>query len=149
MSDKIRWRELNFLNGIWRARAECAGLESQVAALRERRARLSDVLDGDGNAGLIPELEERIRDLEEHHRVWCALEQEVGGVIARVEDPVCRAVLTLRYISLLRWGEIRDRLEQQNLYYSQRQIFNLHSQGLEAVGRILLEKEENDCIELQ
>ena len=148
MSDKIRWRELNFLNGIWQARAECAGLESQVTALRERRARLSDVLDGDGNAGLIPELEDRIRDLEEHHRAWCVLEREVGTVIGQIEDPVCRAVLSLRYISLLRWSEIQDRMEQQGLYYSQRQIFNLHNQGLEAVGVILASK-ENDCIELQ
>ena len=149
MSDKIRWRELNFLNGIWRARAECAGLESQVAALRERRVRLADVLDGDGNAGLIPDLEERIRKLEEHHRAWCVLEREVEAVIAQVEDPVCRAVLSLRYISLLRWSEIQDRLEQQKLFYSQRQIFNLHNRGLEEVRSVLAAREEKDCIELQ
>ena len=149
MSDKIRWRELNFLNGIWQARAECARLESQVAALRERRIRLTDVLDGDGNAGLIPELEERIRELEEHHRAWCVLEREVGEVIAQVEDPVCRAVLALRYICLLRWSEIQTRLEQQNLFYSQRQIFNLHNRGLDVVCGILAAREEKDCIELQ
>ena len=54
--------------------------------------------------------------------------------------PVRRAVLSLRYISLLRWPEIQQRLEEQGLFYSQRQIFNLHRMGLKDVERSLHRK---------
>ena len=50
-----------------------------------------------------------------------------------------RIILRLRYIDLLHWPEVQDRLKEYSLYYSERQIFRLLGDALEAARKLWAE----------
>jgi len=140
MTNKDHRGELNKLNILWTARAECARLESHIDFLRQKQESLSHVFSEPQGEELHRELEEHICQLQDEHRLWLHREGEVEQLLQEVKDPRQRAVLHLRYICLLRWGEIQEKLEEKKLYYSMRQIYNLHAQGLRAVEAVLRER---------
>jgi len=137
---KERSRQLDVLKILWDSRAECARLEGHIDALRQRQGEMEHVFSGAQREEVNRELEERICQLQSKHRLWLEQEGEVEQLLQNVKDPRQRAVLHLRYVCLLRWGEIQEKLEEKNLYYSMRQIYNLHTQGLCAVEAALKER---------
>jgi len=141
MTNKDHRGELDKLNILWTARAECARLESYIDFLRQKLESLSHVFSEPQGEELNRELEEHICQLQDEHRLWLHREGEVVQLIQDVKDSRQRAVLHLRYICLLRWQEIQEKLEEKKLYYSMRQIFNLHVKGLRAVEAALKERE--------
>lgn len=128
---------MNELNVLWSARAECARLECQIDMLQQRRQKLPLLFSGEERGELAQRLEEQIARLQESHRGWIEREKDVEGLIWEVEDARVRAVLHLRYVCLLRWSEIQEKLEERNLYYSMRQIYNFHTKGLQEVEEAL------------
>ena len=59
-------------------------------------------------------------------------EQEVEKFISGLPNPVHRAVLSLHYVDLMTWPYVTKELERCGIYYSERQIFRLHGDALQA-----------------
>lgn len=62
-------------------------------------------------------------------------ENRVEHFIAGIPDARYRAILRLRYLDLLRWPEVLDQLEKGGLYYSDRQMFRLHGEAMQAARK--------------
>lgn len=67
----------------------------------------------------------------------------VEGFIAKLPDYRHRAIMKLRYVDLLRWGEVEAELCAAGLPYSERQIYNLHGNALKAARKLWEEVEPN------
>lgn len=63
--------------------------------------------------------------------------ERVKALIARIDKPLYREILTLRYLSYHSWNDVRKRLRKAGYYYSERNLFYLHRQALQVVGRLL------------
>lgn len=63
-------------------------------------------------------------------------EKEVEDFISLLPDVRHRAVLTLYYVTLLKWPRVVEEMEKCGLYYSERQVFRLHGDALQQ-ARIL------------
>ena len=131
---------MNELNVLWTARAECAMLECQIDMLQQRQKKLPLLFLGEEREELSGQLEEQISRLRESHRGWMEREKDVEELIQEVEDARVRAVLYLRYVCLLQWSEIEEKLVEKNLYYTMRQIYNFHARGLREVEKALAQK---------
>lgn len=78
------------------------------------------------------ELNKRIDDL-------VATKLEIAKTIDRVEDVTLRLILEKRYLAFLSWGQIAI-----DLHYSGRWLQVKHAEALEAVERILGEKDAGE-----
>lgn len=72
---------------------------------------------------------------EERERKWLRQELAVESFIDSLNGDLNRIVLRARYVDLLRWPEILDRLESLNIHYSDRQLYRLHGRALEEARR--------------
>jgi hypothetical protein len=64
-------------------------------------------------------------------------QQEIENLIDRVPTDVCRVVLRLRYVDLLRWSEIEKRMVKSGAYaYERRQIFRIHGLALKEARKV-------------
>ena len=72
--------------------------------------------------------------------------REVEAFLDRITDGTYRTILRRRYLDVgLSWSEIRDRLEEDGLYYSERHIVRLHTQAVEAAQTLWnREREEGE-----
>ena len=65
---------------------------------------------------------------------------EVDAFLSRLENPTHRAILSLHYVDLMKWPRVEAELQRSGIYYSERQIFRLRDNALQA-ARELWEKE--------
>lgn len=78
----------------------------------------------------------KIVDLD--NEISCQIEKllelkgKIEGMIAKVDDPVLRQLLTLRYINGRKWEQISI-----DLNYSRMQIYRLHGNALEKVKNVI------------
>lgn len=77
--------------------------------------------------------------------------EEVLNLINAVPIEACRIILMLRYCERLPWmpGKrteicVQSRMSDHGLYYSERQMFRLHKQGLDELRRIFKETQKNE-----
>ena len=131
-----------FLNSVRYARIEYNRLSERIKALESRCMSITASLNsapGGGNA-----------DAEE---LWAALSENTSedrpeGKEGRsrwrpehrkkdtLPDPAHRLVLKLRYIDVLSWEDVIQRMTQGGLFYSARQVYRIHGEALE-VARAL------------
>ena len=138
-------------------KAEVLGfLESAGTAALESR-RLRRMMDGLGEQQGQLRLQKgaAVRTMarllgEEQERTLAAAKKElesyrkVEAFLNRIPDGTHRTILRRRYLDVgLNWTEIRDRLAEDGLYYSERHIIRLHTQAVEA-ARMLWEREREE-----
>lgn len=124
-------------------RREICQCEWDIELLRQRCEHITACLEGtgqgsgdwhrDGPLAALADQKTRLRQL------YAALSQQEGQVTAflnNLPDPKQRAILKLRYVDGLHWGEIQTRMEEQGYYYSERQLYNFHRRGLELARRL-------------
>lgn len=77
--------------------------------------------------------------------------EEVLKLINSVPIEACRIILMLRYGERLPWTPgkrteicVQSRMFEHGLYYSERQMYRLHKQGLEEIRRIFEETKKNE-----
>lgn len=81
--------------------------------------------------------------LADQRSVYCEKQRAAESRVAEVErfisglpDATHRALLTLRYADVLSWPRVRWELENCGIYYSERQLYRLHGEALQA-ARVL------------
>ena len=121
-----------FLESAGTAALECKRLRRRLKVLTERRAEFQT----QRRAGA-----RKIARLicDEWERELAAVEREqeryrtVEAFLEQIPDEMYRMILRRRYLDVgLSWEEIRERLEEDGVFYSQRHITRLHTQALEA-----------------
>lgn len=131
---------LNSVNVCWLRYQRAVSWQEQ---LRDRCSRVTAVMDGmphSGQAGrgdgLLTALAQAAVEADQRLAEWRACSREVEAFLDRVENPLYRTLLQLRYVDDLSWPEVRARLEKGNVCYSERQIFRLHGDALVVARRL-------------
>ena len=131
-----------FLCSVREAAFNVSRCRRKIEQLRSECERVTAVMGGapggygdEHKDGMWAELADYCTELSELYKVSVRHERKVQDFIGTLEDPDQRAVLTLRYVDLLRWPEIFQELSQLGMYYSERQIYRIHGLGLEAARK--------------
>ena len=82
------------------------------------------------------DLTQRMDQLRKQSDLLLESEKKVGELLERIPDEIQRTILRLRYLQLLSWPEIQNKLEEQNIYYSFRHLHNIHDKGMEIAGQL-------------
>ena len=131
-----------FLNSVRYARIEYNRLSERIKALESRCMSITASLNsapGGGNADaeeLWAALADESAKLYPQLRQAREVEREVDRFIDTLPDPAHRLVLKLRYIDVLSWEDVIQRMTQGGLFYSARQVYRIHGEALE-VARAL------------
>ena len=127
---------VGFLESAGAAAMESRRLQRRVESLTEQQSKLLS------RKGAAARKLTRLIDTE-RTRELALMEQElesyraVEKFLAKIPDGAHRTILRRRYLDVgLSWTEIRDRLAQDGLYYSQRHIIRLHTQAVEAASEL-------------
>ena len=143
-----------FLCSLRLARQELHLCRERVAELENAATRITaawkDAPGGQGDvhkdATLIA-LADKRAELLEQERTYAEQMLAVESFISRLEDPVYRAILELRYVKLLRWPLVTEALQKQNICYTDRHVTRLHGQALAAARRLWNEEHKEDMNE--
>ena len=145
---------LDFLRSVRWARAQARRTDLRLQELRASATRITaqlSVMPGGGSDlhrdGLRVALADMETRLTEEHQEALAREREVAAFLSRLPDASHREVLTLRYVSCLRWPQIREELEKAGLYYEERQIYRIHGNALQAARQLWQDTEEEETHE--
>ena len=90
--------------------------------------------------GPLAALADKRTELDRMYREWKTWEEEVNRFLEKLPDYRHRVILCLRYVDLLRWPVVRERMASVGLYYEERQMFNLHGKALEAARTLWREE---------
>lgn len=132
----------DFLHSAAEARLEYRRRQSRVDELEHRSRRVTGLAGSVGRRGgrgpqaLWAALaDERERELE---AAGAELDRyrQVEALIQKVDKPIYRVILGLRYLQYLNWKQVRQQMEREGYFYEERQIFRLHAEALAAAGRI-------------
>lgn len=135
MEDEVK----AFLGSVQQARYKFQRCLWQIEELRRRcesiTAGWSAEPTGSGDVhkdGPLVALADKRTEMHRLYREWEEREEEVNRFLDRLPDYKHRVILSLRYVDLLRWPVVKQRMESVGLYYEERQMFNLHGKALEA-----------------
>ena len=138
-----------FLGSVWEKKRAVSRCIWEIRDLQDRCRRITACLDGagrgsgdsrrDGALVALADRQSRLPVLEEE--LTCR-EEQVRDFLDRLEDERLAAILRLRYVCGLKWSAVQSRLQEMNLYYSERQVYNLHRKAL-AQARLLWAEEDD------
>lgn len=131
-----------FLHSAAEARMEYRRRQSRVDELENRSRRVTGLLGGPGGrGGRGPQaLWAALADERERELAAAGAELEryrhVEELIRRLDKPIYRVVLGLRYLQYLNWKQVKQQMEREGYLYEERQIFRLHAEALAAAGQL-------------
>jgi hypothetical protein len=137
-----------FLDSAVEAKVEYKRLNRRVEELESRATKMTQTMSGmpgGGGSGmellwaaLADEREKLTQAAEEEFKRY----HDVESFISRIEDPVYRIILRLRYLDGLKWIPIQQRLYKDGFYYTERHITRLHGEALNAARRLWRERQD-------
>lgn len=141
MNEQERLRR--FLSGVLEARREVRRREWEIKTLQDRCRQTTGRLGGGSRGGgdvhrdgPLAELADCRAELDRARAKLREREKQVEEFLSQLSDSRCRAVMKLRYVEMLRWAQVKKRMEELGLYYSERQIFNLHRKAMEEAAAL-------------
>jgi len=137
-----QWEQfLEELNEVRRTEEDLRCFKAELPYLKAAAERTTGRLDamprGSGGSG---SLQERyVCALESYRSRRAAADLKKSGLydlLSRIPDRRVALIMKLRYVHGQSWDEIRASLPDYGLYCSERSLFRLHRQGLEAAFRL-------------
>ena len=133
-----------FLRSVREARMEQRQCERRLDELRSQCERVTAAYGpltpgGGGDVhkdSLLIAVAEQGEELLEKTKRCVRQVAWVDEFIAGLPDARHRAILRLRYISLLRWDAVRYGMQEVGLYYAERHIYKLHGAALQEARRL-------------
>lgn len=122
---EARFNEARCMEKIAIAEARCTQVTAQITGVPGGGSDLHK-----DNARVV--LSDLRASLFELYRESVRREVEVDAFIASLEQDLHRMVLRLKYVDLLHWPQVQLKLEEKGIYYSERQIYRLHGEALQA-----------------
>lgn len=142
----------SFLNQVRDYKFQVRRCECQIAELQSRCEKVTTSwgeCSGQGSGDI--RKDSHLISLAEKKEALEMLRKEQGSAVAAVEDFFSnlpdyryRTIMQMRYVDLLRWGEIASELEASGLPYSERHIYNLHKQAMLAATKLWEEAHKHD-----
>lgn len=145
-SDPVR----EFLNSVRYARIEYNRLTGRIKALESRCMSITASMSAMPNGGCADAQALWAALADESAKLYPKLlyaqevEREVDKFIDTLPDPAHRLVLKLRYIDVLGWESVIQRMKQGGLFYSDRQVYRIHGEALEAARALWSETHMED-----
>ena len=136
-ADEVR----KYLASVWVTRVEYNRLTEKIRTMETQAMNITATLSatpggGDGDAQrLWTALADETAKLKDKLTAVLELEHEVEAFVDRIEDPMYRMILKLRYVDCLSWPHVLELLCRGGVYYSERQMFRLHGEALEQARR--------------
>lgn len=112
-----------------------AQLESQCTRTTQRMSGMPSGGSGGAEAMWIALAEERAQEYEAIQKEL-ARHHEVEAFIGRLECLEQKAVLRLRYLEGFNWVKVQQQLYRDGIFYSERQIYRIHGQALQAAREL-------------
>lgn len=138
-----------FFDSVWRAKTAVQRCMWDVTLLQERCEQITVCLDAGRGSGGDPHRDSTLAALADRRSELVQLEgelerkeQQAEDFLERIGDERCRVILKLRYMERLRWPVIRERLEEMQFYYSDRQVFNLHRKGMKEAQQLFWQERD-------
>jgi hypothetical protein len=132
-----------FLCSLRLARQEIRLCRERIEELENAAARITaawkEAPGGRGDVhkdATVIALADKRSELLEQERAYAEQMLAVESFISRLEDPVYRAILELRYVKLLRWPQVVEELKKRDVWYTDRHVARLHGQALAAARRL-------------
>lgn len=142
---------LAFLNSVWEARFYMDRASLEIARAEAECQRITAQITGAPGGGgdrhkdaAWAALADHRAILEEQHRQALERKAAVERFVAQLPDPKHRTVLRLRYVDTLRWPVVLNRLHEYELYYSERQLYRIHGEALNAARTLWAEQHRGD-----
>ena len=134
---------VEFLDSLRVARQEIHLCRERIAELEDANTRITTAWKEAPTGGGDVHKDATVIALADKRAELLALEKDyadqmlaVEQFIARLDDPVYRTILELRYVKLLRWPKVHQKMEDAGLWYSYRHMTRLHGQALAAARRL-------------
>lgn len=128
------------LRKLQQTASQCVSLTAQVSGIPGGHG-------GDSHKdGAWAALADQRSQLEELYERAVRQEMEVESFISQLGQDVHRIILRLRYVDMLPWPAVQKRLEKNNIFYSDRQIYRIHGEALQEARSLWaqLHQEEGD-----
>ena len=87
-------------------------------------------------AALLRELYDQAALLRELYDQAVRRETDVERFISRLEKDTHRILLRLKYVDLLTWNCVQERMQENGIYYSERQIYRIHGEALQEARKL-------------
>jgi len=145
-TEAVREDVRDFLSSAAEARLEYRRRRERADELERRSRWVTGIAGGQiHRGGRGPEAlwaalaDERERELaaagEELERY-----RQVEELIGRLDKPIHRVVLRMRYLRYLTWRQVREQMEREGYRYEERQIFRLHTEAVKEARRLWEER---------
>lgn len=142
----------SFLNQVRDYKCQVRRCEYQIAELQSKCEKATTSwgeCSGQGAGDFRKDSD--LISLAEKKEALVRLRKEQGVAVTAVEsflsnlpDYRYRTIMQMRYVDLLRWGEIASELEASGLPYSERHIYNLHKKAMLAATKLWEEAHKHD-----
>jgi len=139
-----------FLESYREALAETDRLAGAAQRLDDQARKVTTAITGmpgGGNAdrdAVLAALADARRNVARRYTWALSRKEAVEEFVDKIPDSTCRIVLRLRYIELLKWPQILDRLADTPYAYSERALFNIHGLALNEARKIWNSRKEWD-----
>lgn len=140
-----------YLESYREAKYNCLRAKRKMLQLRDEctsttRCMSDAIVAGDGDKRADNKLVAYAAAVERYHKMETAAllrMADVEAFVDRLPTQQMRFIFRARYVDLLSWAKILTLLQEFGMYYSERQVFNIHGRGLQA-ARKLWEAEHED-----
>lgn len=133
----------DFLTGVEDARRRHLRCVYKAEELRRRCENITSNWDAmPGGSGdphkdaTLAALAQKSAEADAWKAEWARREAEVEKFLDRIPNAVHRVLLQLKYVDLLKWPQIVERLPDYNIHYVERHVHRLHGDALEAARAI-------------
>lgn len=125
-----------YLNRAYRAKEMIGSMQEELLYLQEL-AEMTEGMDADGRKGsLMAQIIEKERRQKGRIEEYLEAAEQVQEAIEAVENPDYKTILRMRYLNFKPWDVIA-----QALHFSSVWIYHLHKKALAAVGKAIMERE--------
>lgn len=132
---------------------EVRRLQERLTALRDQATHITSVISDMPKGGsadserVLVRIADTGSEMASRYADLLERQAEIERFIDGLDGSLTRIILRLRYVDRLSWPKIQERLEEDNIYYSERNIYVLHGRALTTARRKWAEEHKEDVNE--
>ena len=125
-----------YLNRAYRAREMIGSMQEELLHLQELAEMAGEMENGGREDSLMAQIVEKEQRQKRRIAEYLEAVEQVQEAIDAVENPDYKTILRMRYLNFKPWDSVA-----QALHFSSVWVYHLHKKALAAVGKAILERE--------